>query len=204
MKVASLVTAVFRTASAKDPILHETWIRISARIGGRLPNSLLTVNLQQCGELDLVLRAMEQEICDSEADLFSANYLTMLAGIWVGLTYEVVRLLKERKLVQRDHAFDELAHHLRLIRVPLEKHEIAADRKIVLDQLEMVRSPRNGDDSDAYFYKKRDPGRAHIMPMGLSDRGSTMWHVFDVEANQAYWLERRNLSERLVGLWGAA
>jgi hypothetical protein len=65
----------------------------------------------------------------------------------------------------------------------------------------MVRQPPNNDDSDSYRYSPDDPQKAHIMPTGLSARGSLMWRVIDLRSKRSYWLERRPLSERIVELW---
>jgi hypothetical protein len=95
-----------------------------------------------------------------------------------------------------------LAHELRLLRIPLEKHEIAADRKLT-EPLRMHRQPPNNDDTDSYEYSNNDARKAHIMPTGISSRGSVMWQVIDLQSNSSYWLERRDLSERIVALAGS-
>jgi hypothetical protein len=43
--------------------------------------------------------------------------------------------------------------------------------------------------------------RAHIMPTGLSERGSMMWQALDGATLEATWFERRNLSDRFLNLW---
>ena len=43
---------------------------------------------------------------------------------------EIFGLLRTRKLVLDNPAFETLAHDLELLRIPLEKHEIAADKKL--------------------------------------------------------------------------
>lgn len=122
----------------------------------------------------------------------------MLSQLWVGDAYEIFRLLKERKLIEGAE-FEALAHDLKLLRIPLEKHEIVDDKKLK-EPLLMSRYPHKNDETE-YSYDKNDPRRAHIMPTGLSERGSAMWLVFDHRAGNQFWLERRGISERIVDLW---
>ena len=193
-------------AGSRYPELHKTWINISARVGGLLPNSLLFPSVQRSGDLDMVLRCMEDDFTPpqegaGEADLLSGHYQMMLSQVWVGDVYEIFRLLIERKLAPESDAFTTLAHHLRLLRIPLEKHEIAAENKLS-EPLAMQRYPPNNNETDIYHYSKNDERRAYIMPSGVSNRGSVMWKVIDVKSQKSFWLERRTLSERFVALWG--
>jgi hypothetical protein len=98
-----------------------------------------------------------------------------------------------------------LAEDFRLLRVSIEKHEIAKDRNLTAP-LQMQKIPVQGNASDLYEYSKKDPRRGHIMPRGISSRGSLMWQVIDVQkkAVDERWIERRALSDRLINLWGAA
>src|SRR5260370_36157450 len=99
----------------------------------------------------------------------------MLSELWVGRVYETYRLLIDRKIAPDNEEFRRTAHDLRLLRVPLEKHEIAGDRK--LDQPLLLTS---GQDRDLYAYSHTDPLKAHIMPGGISARGSMMWQIIDL------------------------
>jgi hypothetical protein len=202
--VTQLITSAFMLARFRYPELDKTWISISIRAGGLLPNSLLMASVQRTAELDMVLRCMEDDFSPEGAggvDLFSFNYQKMLSELWVGAVYEIFRLLRARKLILDNPAFDTLAHDLELLRISLEKHEIPADKKLT-EPLLMQRSPPNNDKTDIYQYSKSDPQRAYTMPSRISGRGSVMWHVFDVKSGISDWLERRALSERIVALWG--
>jgi hypothetical protein len=99
-----------------------------------------------------------------------------------------------------DDAFNNIARDLKLIRIALEKYEIADDRKLDTP-LAMQRQPSNSGTADIYHYSKDDPKRAHMMPSGMSTRGSVMWQVTDVKTKESYWLERRALSDRIIALW---
>jgi hypothetical protein len=206
-QVSGLITAAFAQASNKYPDLHKRWIQTSVRVGGLIPASLLMASVQHDGNLDLVLRAMEDENTPPEqaADrlpMFASHYQKMLSELWVGSLYETTRLLIERKLNPDTDEFKLLAHDLRLLRIPLEKHEITSQGQLS-QPLQMRRYPLNNDATDVYVYNKTDPKRAHIMPAGVSPRGSVVWQVLDVKANEERWVERRALSDRFLSLWVA-
>src|SRR6266545_4559907 len=106
---------------------------VSYRIGGQLPASLLVSSVQRAGELDLLLRCMEDElsvVIDSPKPDLSFHYQALLSELWVGHVYEIFRLLKDRKRAPDNQDFDNLAYHPRLLRIPLDKHEIPGDRKL--------------------------------------------------------------------------
>jgi len=197
--VTQLITVAFKLAASRHPELYRTWVTISHRAGSLLPDSMLAATIQRTGEIDMVLRCMEDEFSPApegagEADIFSFNYQKMLSELWVGAVYEIFRVLTcpERKLVL-DSNVSALARDLKLLRIPLEKYEIA-DHK----NLEMERHPPKSDETDIYHYSKNDPKRRIIMPSKISSRGSVMWHVIDVKKDGSRWLERRALSERIV------
>jgi hypothetical protein len=206
MTVTQLTIAAFRLAASRCPELHKTWISISVRVGGLLPNSRLIASVQRTGELDMVLRCMEDDYSPpqegaGEADLFSCHYQKTLSELWVGDAYEIFRLLTTERKLALDSDVLALARDLKLLRIPLEKHEIADDKKLP-GPLLMQRHPPNDDETDSYHYSHSDAQKAHIMPSGISSRGSVMWNVIDVKSKSSYWLERRALSERIVALWG--
>lgn len=204
MQVRELIQAGFQLASSKYPDLHSAWVTASYRIGGQLPGSLLVSSVQRAGELDILLRCMEDEISavNQNADL-SFHYQVLLSELWVGHVYEILRLLKERKLTPNDEDFHGLAHHFRLLRIPLDKHEIPGDRGLKAP-LRMQRYPPKEDPGDVYEYSRDDPTRSHIMPSGVSHRGSLMWQVIDLATNESFWIERRNLAERVMTMFGNA
>jgi hypothetical protein len=201
--VGKLLGAPFLAARQRHHELHGTWIRISHRVGSRLPASALVVSIQREGEADLVLRCMEEEYAVSnsnEADLFALHYLNLLSVYWVGGMYETFRLLRERGLDDKNDRFTHVLRDLELLRMPLEKHEIAKDR-LLKQPATLVRHPSRSDPSDAYAYAISDSKRAHIMPMGISARGSVTWHVIDLRGGDSRWVERRWLSDEIIELW---
>jgi hypothetical protein len=84
-----------------------------------------------------------------------------------------------------------------LLRMPMAKYEIAKDDKMKRP-LVMRAVEGNGDAPDDRLYDRADPARSHVMPNGLSPRGSVAWLVLDHRVPREYWVERRNLSDRLL------
>lgn len=130
MEVGALIVAAFQQARNKYRALNQSWTDISFRVGGIIPDSLLKMSVQRVGELDLVLRCLEDEFAsagqsDAARDMFRDHYQTMLSELWVGSFYAIFELLVYRKLGPDNDEFRRLANDLRLIRVSLEKHQIA-------------------------------------------------------------------------------
>ena len=205
MRVNAAISLGFRIAAVAHREINERWIKASFRVGGALPSSSLVSSVQRCGELDMVLRAMEEELpipepTQDNVEFFAFHYKALLSDIWIGSVYEIARLQLERSFSPENGPLASIAHTLRLLRIPIEKHEIALDRKLK-EPLSMQKSPENGDASDLYIYDKTDPKRGHIMPMGMSERGSIMWHTLDGATVQSAWVERRAFSDALLDAW---
>ena len=207
MRVSPYIAAALVLAEPRYRDVWQRWVTVSCKIGGHLPKSLLVVSVQHMGRLDTLLRCMEDErrcFRDDGADLNLFDFQVILSHAWVGGVYEIVRLLddKSRKLESGAEGLKALHHDLRLIRVPLEKHELAGDQK-QKDPLKMRRRPPRDDASDTFLYDKNDPRRAHIMATDVSENGSVMWEATDVAASTSKWLERRSLADRFLELWDA-
>ena len=205
MRIAEAVALPFTLAKSRQSDLYQLWVQITARVGGRLPASLLMTNIQRDGEIDLLLRCLEDEEVQrissgAEPGLLDAHYLMMFSVFWIGSMYETFRLLRQRKRADTSPIFHEILKDLELLRIPLEKHEIAKDRELK-EPLAMVRSPPNNDATDYYSYDPKDHSRSHIMPAGLSKSGSFTWQVIDLKANTGRWIERRGLSDKILALW---
>jgi hypothetical protein len=114
--------------------------------------------------------------------------------------YEALRLLRDRKLLDEPES-ETVFRDFELLRMPLEKHEIAKDREFKQPQ-PMTRYPPNDNASDSYVYDPKSPTRSHIMPFGITERGSITWHAIDARDGSARWIERRWLSDRVLAVWG--
>lgn len=203
LSVSELILSAYQLAAIQQGTVTQAWITGSHRLGGALSGSLLQVSIQRTGRLDSVLRCMEDESISAalsdDIRPWVAEPLASLSETWVGQVYEIIRLTKERKLIADSPLLEALAHDFRLLRVPMEKHEIAQDRSLA-EPLAMYRSPTKTDDTD-YLYDKKDQLRSHIMPTGISQRGSVQWLAIDVSNSLSQrWIERRDLSDRVLQL----
>jgi hypothetical protein len=129
---------------------------------------------------------------------FQYQYQRLFSEIWVGGVYEILRLLiNDRKLVSDCGEHRALFRDFELIRITIDKHDIAKQRDLTAP-LQMMTS----DQTNVYVFTKGDPQRSHIMPTGITARGSVVWQAIDVRANTDRWIERRSLSDRMIALWG--
>ncbi|GAA0030929.1 MULTISPECIES: hypothetical protein [Bradyrhizobium] len=220
--VSSLVEAAFSIASVKYRLEHAAWTDFSARLAGRVSVVPMMVNLQRIGSLDLTLRAMEDEALAAAnegtpaAGGFAFHYQMTFSETWTVAAYEALRAVRQRETEAANAArrkgstpapddvssladFKQVFADLELLRVPMAKYELAGERKMK-SALTMQAFPPNGNDSDTSVYDKDDPTRTHIMPSGLSARWSVMWQVLDHSGPKAYWVERRDLADRLLAL----
>jgi hypothetical protein len=154
-------------------------------------------------EVDLVIRCLEDELAQEMAgqrsnELFVGHYLNLLTTYWIGGMYETFRLLKDRGLADTAGVFAAIFADLELVRVSLEKHEIPKDRSL---KEPLTLMPIPGKENEQYSYSSTDKLRAHIMPSGVSQRGSIVWAVIDLKNNQTRLVERRMLSEQMLELW---
>ncbi|WOH47852.1 hypothetical protein [Bradyrhizobium sp. sBnM-33] len=135
------------------------------------------------------------------------HYQVMLSENWVVACYEILRAFRQRDDeanlgidgVSAMAAFKSMFADLELLRMPLAKYEIAKDSQMK-EPLTMRAIPPNNDATDKHIYDKKDPTRSHIMPTGMSGRGSMMWLVLDHSVPREYWVERQDLSNRLLAL----
>lgn len=204
--IGQLIVQAFHIGRGLYPETAEQWIKASYRAGGQIPNSSAFRTFQQIGELDVLCRALEDEIAripsaDGQID-FRFHYLMLFSELWVGAAYAISFALTDRGLFQTNDAFKSLAEDLRVVRVQLEKHQIASDRK--LDKpLDLVTGPGQLGEVRSFQYDNKDPLRAHIGRTGLSDKSSAMWELIDLKANVMRWVERRNLADRMLQIFAA-
>lgn len=215
--VTQLVVAAFTHARAHQQGLAERWVKVSYRIGGHLPNSLMTDSVQREDEIDAVLRSMEADCVErikkqsDDGDIFSFHYQMMFSVSWISNCYEFLRAVKQRKLEREkkgevvasevfDTEFKNLFRDFEILRVTLDKHELPKDNQL-RQPLQMERTPKVEGSADSYTYDRSDTKRGHIMPSGISQRGSIMWFATDPASNESGWIERQELSDRLIALF---
>jgi hypothetical protein len=205
--VGQLIVATFVIARSKYPELAQRWVTASWRTGSKIPASLAMVSIQRAGELDIVCRALEDELKQSpskegEMDLRD-NYLMMLSELWIGAAYAISFALKERKLQLDKPDFVGLAEDLRLIRVQIEKHQIPSDRKLK-EPLPLSTGPAKPGEAPerVTLYDKSDPLRAHIGRTGVSERRSMVWEIIEVQTHSMRWIERRQTADKMLDILG--
>ncbi|MCW2285144.1 hypothetical protein M2323_003038 [Rhodoblastus acidophilus] len=210
--VSPLLTGLINIAREKYKAENEAWVQLSLLLSGRFNLDAALISLQWQGEVDILLRCLEDEINiksnASEPD-FSSHYLLMLSETWVVGCYEILRAFYQR---DRDAAkagmpksgvsdideFRLIFNEFEILRMPMAKYEIAKDYELKHPL------PMWGVDDDESkppeFYDPKDPSRFHIMPRGLSPRGSARWLAFDVRNSRQHGVERRDLADRLLSL----
>lgn len=210
--VRHMISHAFTAAILEHGELHKTWVDVSVRIQKLLPESLIALSVQNAGKIDLVLRCMENEACDpnktsakhgidSMEDLIetsSFGYQCLLSDWWLGsvyaITYAITTKIRE---LSENNTLKTLHNDLNLVRVMIEKHEIAKDRSLT-EPLLMNR----GDESQIYAYSKEDPKRSYYTNPKLSNRGSLAWRVVsNVKTKEQKLIERRELSDQFLNLW---
>jgi hypothetical protein len=195
--ISATISAAFAAARIKYHPLHLLWRDVSIRIGSHLPNSRLTISVQRVGDLDLLIRAMESEFSPT-TDLIDAhhNQLT-LSELWVSSTYEIMRVIRARKLGPENGDLPGIAQQLKLLRIPMDKYEIADDKKLPAP-LRMQTQPDELGTISEHVYDKGDASRSHVLPVTISERGSAMWYVIDGASQSAQWIERVGLADRIL------
>jgi hypothetical protein len=210
--VSDLIEAAFNSARSVRPDLDKAWVALSMKVVSGVTSA--SSNIQRAGSLDLLLRCMEDELVprmsvDASSPDFAFHYQKMFSEIWVGLSYEILRAARQRarEAVQQEDSklfnpsisqkASGLLVDLERLRMPFDKYEIAKDYAIH-EPIPFV--PIGNGPTDAVFYNPKDPRRNHIVPSGLSARGSVMWLALDIEAKREYWLERRDLADRFLDL----
>ncbi|MCB1562630.1 MAG: hypothetical protein KDJ75_03565 [Alphaproteobacteria bacterium] len=198
--VTPLVSAAFLQAFHQYPEQHKKWINISFKLGSKLPNSSLLQSMQDAGHLDLLLRCMEKELSENACseDFYLFSHLLFLSELWIGHVYEIIRVTKERKLIPKSLDFEALAHDFRLLRIPIEKHEIAQDNQL-RGELFLEKTPPKTSDRPQR-YSKDDIKRGYKMVKRVSETGSAMWLTIDIKNQQSRWIERLSLSEKILTL----
>jgi hypothetical protein len=203
MHIGRLITQAFGQARAKYPELQDTWRDISYRFHELHP---IEVSIQREGSLDLLIRAMEEEslTLDPNLDPLMPHYMFSLSHYWIGGMYEIFRLINDRGFLGTSELATTLFRDLTLIRIALEKLELAGDKKLK-EPLALSRYPANGDSSDDVIYDPKDKLRTHLMPTAHSkSSGSILWHVTDLKHRRSYWVERRWISDKTIELWKKA
>lgn len=207
-----LLNELFNIAHAKYRIENQFWMNLSVRLSCRFDLVTALSNIKQIGDLDILLRCLEDESTvntNTPKIDFSLSYQMIFSETWVISCYEILRTFIQRdkealKSGQLPSGICELEefksafNDFELLRIPIAKSEIAKDK--TLEQPLPMRRVGDDETKPLEAYDRNDPNRFHIMPRSVSARGSAMWLALDVRSLQERWVERRDLSDRLLAL----
>jgi hypothetical protein len=138
---------------------------------------------------------------------FSFHYQMMFSETWIIGWYEILRAFQQRDReaaaagkatsgVSELDEFKSIFTDFELLRMPIAKFEIAKDNR--LGQPLPMRRVGDGESKPIEFYDPKDSDRFHIMPKGVSARGSAVWLALDGRNSRQHWVERRDLADRLL------
>lgn len=209
--VSPLLNRLFNVARAKYRAENEAWVQLSYRLSGRFNLDAAVPSIQREGDLDILLRCLEDEFNtnnDASGMDFSFHYQMMFSETWIVGCYEILRAFQQRDRdaakdgratsgVSELGAFKSIFADFELLRMPIAKFEIAKDSNL---QPRPMRRVGDGEAKPIEFYDPKDPSRFHIMPTGVSPRGSAVWLALDVRNSRQHWVERRDLADRLLSL----
>jgi hypothetical protein len=198
--VAQYLNAAIRSALVQMPERHERWVRISYLLGRFRMPSLLAVDIQRLGRLDVVLCNLEndQKISGNEEFLLVFDFISDFSNVWVRSAYSTLFAIPKE---MQSEEIKKLFYDLDRLRLTIEKYEIPKDRDIPKGadgskKLELYTS----DGMTSRNYDVADPSRAIIPPSGIADDGSICWQIIDVLRSQSRWLSRRSLADRYLAL----
>ena len=218
--VTQQLECVFRTTLLDDKDLFLKWEEISKNIGSLLPDSNLRFSVEQLGLYDLLLRRLENEFPQDDVVLhkefmLTHNFFLNFSEVWVSLAYEIFRGLRERKLASGER-FEKISNDLRLIRISLQKFQLAKENKLKGESIEISLPEVEMEDifdnkftireiTKTYSTGENNKGlRTFTLPTMIKDKRTVAWQVIDIEnpqQSQIYWLDRRDLSDRILDLW---
>jgi len=144
---------------------------------GSLHLPIAMMNIQRQGDLDLLLRCMEDEfeankaaeIADTTGSNMTFHYQLSLSETWVVGCYEILRAFRQRDRdalkagvrpsgVSGMETFKSIFADLELLRMPMTKFEIAKDDKLN-EPLPLRRIPQMTTATDDTIYDSKDPAR---------------------------------------------
>ena len=199
MIVHTHLEEAFKQSLSQHGDIFESWRKASHRIGGKLfPDTLLEASIQNIGWIDILLRSLEDEIkiaiLDGNTNLLLGKQM-MLSQMWISDTYEIFRNIKSNEMLKENKIFKELEHHLRLLRVPIDKHQIASDHYLKKKPQLIQVKPANDNGVGQYEHHSGEP---YKLVTKLTGRGSLFWETVDGKTGKAITFERLYLSERIL------
>src|SRR6266853_4619249 len=96
--VSPMINVAFNVSRAKYHAEHTAWTNLSGVLSGRFNLPIAMMNIQRQGDLDLLLRCMEDEfeankaaeIADTTGSNMTFHYQLSLSETWVVGCYEIL------------------------------------------------------------------------------------------------------------------
>jgi hypothetical protein len=88
--IGQLLVGAFALSRDRNQPIYKRWIAASWRVGSKIPDSMVMASIQRAGEVDLICRALEEELLEkpsAEGEMdFRDNYLMMFAELGPDMT----------------------------------------------------------------------------------------------------------------------
>ncbi|WP_213684704.1 hypothetical protein [Roseicyclus sp.] len=200
-RVSDLLVYTYHLALSKHDDLYTEYTALQYKLP--IPANYAIVNTQSYAQLDMVIRSLEDEICQdlsaqnspASIDYLLINLHIAFSEIWIIGIYELLRAAKEYSPKKVDI---KLFHDIEIIRIPLAKYQIAKDKKLTGPLYFDLKGSNSAAEKSA-TYDNTDRQRTHHLPRSISERGSAQWCTVDVTGEeQQRWLERRDISDRFL------
>ncbi|MEO1020373.1 MAG: hypothetical protein AAFY56_22190 [Pseudomonadota bacterium] len=206
MNATQMLASAFSVSATQHNESQDLWVRISFRVQAGLTRAApkLTQAIQKLGQLDVLLRTLEDEstldATHFTRPILADNYQILLTEAWICLGSDILTRLKRTHKAAANPTFKDLAHGFRLVRVPIAKFEIAADAKLK-NRLVLERHSVGAEKRDSFEYDQSDPNRTYQEICLINENGSVAWLVLDVSAKSNVYVVRRQLSDKFIELF---
>jgi hypothetical protein len=202
MRPASITEMVgFAQVSArkKYPEVHKKWLDMCNRLGNGEGGPLLGSAVAFLGDLDTLIRCLEDEFKDfwdtsERRDILPSTVQMYLSELWVAKAFAALYAIRNEASFTEE--MKAVYRELRIIRVPLQKFEAAwPDKKVPPSQT----METSGTEAALFSLNHYDSGTDRFkMGFGVSPRGSSNWRVVDRNSRAERWIERRYLSDLML------
>ncbi len=207
-------------AKQQHPLEAQLWHNLSLSTGHILPRSHLIAQVQNLGDLDCLLRAMEPEVldfinsqreaCSLTPEALALTHILLLSRLWIYDAYEIVRTINEANNYTPQSSWYEPYCLLTLVRVPLAKHQLPHEGKISAPvemttfQTELDKTLPLENFVHTLTYDPKDKLRSHIpVTAACTQTGSLQWLCIDFKERRQLWVSRRQIADLILNIKGS-
>jgi hypothetical protein len=208
MAVGPLLVAATVEATARFPVQREKWSDVYTGLVRMNGAGSGVIRFHTDVWIDLVLRAMEEELAAQFEDPLQADERRVMVAnslqhaltrYWVLSTYEVLRIVGRSEAGRVHVKLTALFERFSLVRVPLAKLQIASDRRLN-DGAVMLIKVGDGPEAEPETYRSNAKVEYHP-PELINDRGSVGWGLFQAATLEPVTIFRQQLSDELLGVF---